>query len=365
MFRRQRCPICGSGSLTNYLEINFAKGLLPDSYKYLYCSECDFAFSRPPELTNERLENYYSGKNRDHTSDTAYRVDDFATQLGYLQEYLISNPNVKILDFGCAEGRLLSLIHEKLQIPRKDLFGFDVFSNPNAKYQHFTHFNDVVNTNFDLIIVSHVLEHLLNFDVLFELSKILASNGVILIEVPNANRYDIFPRVTPGYYFDRLHLNHFTSSSLVRMMEKHFFRTLEIRESTFPYSDGARYPVLIGVFNRFAINGNFLEKTIQLDRKRVNQFAVENANEALIVWGLGDNFFRALSLGLFDSLVVVAIVDQDKNKLIPKNFPDPIGLKEALESFPQAAVLPMMSWGKSDAAAKVSALDPTRKILMF
>jgi hypothetical protein len=62
---------------------------------------------------------------------------------------------------------------------------------------------------FDLIVLSHVAEHLRDLDWLDNLPRLLDPRGTLYIEVPDPRGYDCIHR-PPLYYFDSEHINHFS-----------------------------------------------------------------------------------------------------------------------------------------------------------
>jgi hypothetical protein len=351
------CPICKNFKVVKKLNISFSEGVLPSKYDYYYCKTCNFGFSRPEGLTEDSLTLFYGSINRSHTSDTDYRHDDFDSQIRYCREILQLQAGMKVLDFGCAEGVLLTKLHNEFEIPFENLFGLDVFPNPDAVYNHFESLNLLSDLKFDVIILSHVLEHLLDFNILTRLQMHLMENGKIYIEIPNSSLYSKYPRSTPGYYFDRLHLNHFSPEAIARLMQAYHFEVLSLLESTFTYSDGLPYPVLQAVFRPKTSGIDFISDVMEVDRLRIEQINQKLSGLEIIVWGLGDNFYRANSLNFFQSLNIVAVVDANLDIAVPSHFPKPILIADALENFPEASVLLMMSWGKEDATEIVKSLN--------
>jgi SAM-dependent methyltransferase len=362
---RLSCPICGATEVEKKLDVEFAPGILPREYSFYYCLICDFGFCRPRELTEEILNEFYSSSERSHASDTLYRYDDYQSQLNFFENVLKLVPEMKILDFGCAEGDLLNKIHENLHVPFSNLYGYDVFPNKKAEYHHADTLASISTLKFDVIILSHVLEHLLSFDLLSVIRRFLSPTGKLFVESPNAGGYAALPRRTPGYYFDRLHINHFTINSLVALLKKESFTPLHISDSSFPYSDGLPYPVLMGIFMPKILSFDFFNETLLLDNNKIMEFKKAYAKTELIVWGVGDNFYRANSLGLFDSLHVVAVVDRNLGKKMHPHYPATITIAEALNEFPNAAVLPMMSWRVMEAIETIKSIDPGRIIIIY
>lgn len=107
-----------------------------------------------------------------------------------LLEKLVENKNV--LDFGCGNGGFLRLI-ENIS---KNITGIDLeermikeLQKENVEcYQYIEQMDNRGGRKFDIITLFHVLEHLSEPILLInELKSLLAKDGMIVIEVPNAN----------------------------------------------------------------------------------------------------------------------------------------------------------------------------------
>jgi len=106
------------------------------------------------------------------------------------------------LDVGCGLGHTLSLIHERK--PKFDLLGVDI--DPECLRQTKERVNececrriddvaDLFQTepsaSFDLIVMSHVLEHVLRpYDTVVGLLRLLKPDGILILAVPNPVRPD-------------------------------------------------------------------------------------------------------------------------------------------------------------------------------
>jgi SAM-dependent methyltransferase len=99
----------------------------------------------------------------------------------------------KILDVGCGTGTLGDYL--KRHDPKKIITGV-TYSPEEAKQaivrldnvyvEDINNFDFAINEKFDMIIFSHVLEHLYEpGNVLIRASNLLAENGVILVALPN------------------------------------------------------------------------------------------------------------------------------------------------------------------------------------
>ena len=125
----------------------------------------------------------------------------------------------KALEVGCATALGLSVFKsngwsvlgldpsEKAVALAKELYGVEVIKALfDARL--------FKGKNFDLILFSHVVEHIISPDELMrELIPILKPNGLVFIEVPNMMRPDL-----PMGYLPFEHLNYFIPTSLTNLM---------------------------------------------------------------------------------------------------------------------------------------------------
>ena len=71
---------------------------------------------------------------------------------------------------------------------------------------------------FDLIILSHVLEHVQDLNqAIFEVSNLVSENGSVFVELPDATRYADHV-VAPFQEFNTEHINHFSQIGLMNLM---------------------------------------------------------------------------------------------------------------------------------------------------
>lgn len=142
----------------------------------------------------------------------------------------------KILDIGCGRGVLGGYLRDKYAAK---VTGIDIISENITVASHILHqaiLGDIetmdistLERNFDYIIFSDSLEHLLEpQDVLETIKPLLAPGGNVLIAIPNIRNF----RVTVPLLFsdqweyqdegllDRTHLRFFTQSSICKLLDR-------------------------------------------------------------------------------------------------------------------------------------------------
>lgn len=221
----------------------------------------------------------------------------------------------KVLDFGCGGASLL--IELATKFPSSAFFGFDpgpaaqiAFDTTKMHGPHNLSIGDLKESArcgpYDLVIASHVLEHSLDLGLVHLLGSLLFEGGVLYVEVPDSLHYEAHERREFLYYFDRLHVNHFTPQSLARLVTGYGLSYSKHFEYTFPYRDDGEYPALGMLFRKGGepaeiVSPNILDgvnRYIRREKERARVFAdLVDAFEGVLVWGAGDNFLRSVENG--------------------------------------------------------------------
>lgn len=153
---------------------------------------------------------------------------------GYLQRVLLENNPSRILDFGCGYGQLMSAIKRTTSC---EVEGIDVDGGAIDKCRNMgfichdaadaDNFFAKNKESFDLVIMSHVLEHIPKSEMIRMLSKIreiLNPTGQLLLAVPNA-------QASTGAYWryeDFTHTYLFTSGSVKYVLRAAGYRDINI-----------------------------------------------------------------------------------------------------------------------------------------
>ena len=241
---RYSCKIC---SCTDKLELNYQNPTAEQAFcleKILICKKCGFG-EATPSVPVEVLESYYKEKYRskngasplnfnyiDTIKPSAYESRFFA-QLSGAKLFLKKHKNINFLDIGAGKGASLSTAETLLNHPKLHVVEPD--KNTRLTYQR--HFKELkcwssiydVNSPMDLILCSHVLEHVPGSDVksfLSQIEKKLSHNGVLILEVPNNDfrNNDIRKKSVN----DAPHLTFFSIESLVPLLNSASLKPLFI-----------------------------------------------------------------------------------------------------------------------------------------
>lgn len=182
---QKKCYLCGG------LDFNYRQGTVRDNsaLRILECKNCGLVF-----LSSLHIEESFYKNSGMHGSvipdvETLLRETqrDDLRRFSFLKEVL---SNRTVLDFGCGAGGFLL----KARSLAATVQGVEL---ENRLKSHFQEHNLAVFSNlseiprdkkYNIITLFHVLEHLPDPKlILIELSNLMADNGQIIIEVPNAD----------------------------------------------------------------------------------------------------------------------------------------------------------------------------------
>ena len=191
---------------------------------------CGYKFTNPrpnfdylKELYNEE---YFEEEGRFETSQRYFKKNVAEV------ENWFESPK-KILEIGCAEGDFLKVLNERgWEVEGIDI-SEDAIQKGRKKYD-FKLNNDifekfVFNKKYDVIAMYQSLEHVQNPKLVLEkCHKLLNSGGILLIEVPNLNSFDLkISKKRRIWSYDLpFHLSHFEPKFLEKKLIDIGFETL-------------------------------------------------------------------------------------------------------------------------------------------
>lgn len=379
------CPLCDQASRVLDIYEFAARPQLPTSVAFEVCEGCNFIFAG--DVSAAAYGRYYASIRNDegHVIDLDEPDAVVRLQAGHLAALVHPGFDGRVLDFGCGQGRLLQVLGQSF--PQAALYGHDV-ANFMATMSgiRFVPSLDGCDVRFDVIVVSHVLEHLVGFGILQTLGDLLTTGGRLYIEVPNPLEYRSCPRREFMYYFDRLHINHFSGRSMRRLLARFGLETIDRGTHRFRYRDGL-YPATYHVAARLVDQGvdgvaEAVVPATEYDEEKLDavyrayrddeslrardlrhRLAVAGGTDGVLVYGAGDNFRRSRRPGgPLHELPLLAVMDRRAREMRPEPgivFETPA---MALSRFPAAPVVVTTSQRSEEIAQAIHADWPARRI---
>ncbi len=282
------CPACGSTNLTSFRSATGER---------LCCSTCFHSY-RPAGSAYS-----YSAIAMCSLGTSDQRLQ---SQVQFMAEYIPCHAS--ILEIGCATGELAALIRSKFPVARYE--ATELSPAADAAAQHLTKLHrrtlreaqasgEIVSACFDLLIASHVLEHLPELDLeLGAMRAALKGEGALFIEVPNGSGNKILP------FDDNIsHVHFFTINSLARLLAAHGFHCRKITSGAVldsRYSDSLR--VIATPF-----------RLPRCTRRLLSQHPSIANQGPFIIWGAG-SLATELLANFFDLDQIAFFVDRDPAK---------------------------------------------------
>ena len=301
------CQCCG-----NYIKdiiYNFKLGIIDSisinpEINLKYCKKCSFYFTDSLSSQGD-YDNYYINYSNKYSNSSLKKWESrkFKIQYNFLEQY-IEEYNIKsILDYG-GYGNIYNFFNNKEDYK---LDTFDIGDKEDEK-------------KYDLIILSHVLEHVYDIqDFMEKVKKKLTNNGLIYIEVPNADNYDKMIYDLPLQELNIEHINYFSKIALNSLMINKSFFAVTIKDDYFfeANNDKEKFHVIRGLFkstnnkNSFEIYFNDGLLKFETIEKKLEKF------KKIYLYGYGSMSNKLIYKIISKGIDVLGIID-DNPSLVNK-----------------------------------------------
>lgn len=202
-------------------------------FDILKCINCGLVFLSPSP-TEKELKNYYSSNYYSRKANILENILDFINRYILLNEVGKFKKRGKLLEVGFGNGELLDFFKKR----GWETYGVETskqaFNLARVKIKDNIYNKPLVECHFkknyfDLVILSHVIEHIK--DPLFLLSgakRVLNKEGVLIIEVPSLDSIEYFLSKENYFAFVDMpgHLYFFTQLTIKRLLMKAGFKVL-------------------------------------------------------------------------------------------------------------------------------------------
>lgn len=255
IFQDRACPTCGTpnGRVVHTHEHDrYLSDVWPGRVQYRLCENCATVY-QSPSFRQPVLEAFYRERARGDLSlkgpDEHYYAERHPgnrKRIALLERDLpevFARPQRSVLDIGCAGAGLLNEFKARgfRTFGVEPTKGFAVHARDVLGHEVLTGFYDAesfAGQKFDVIVLSHVLEHLEHPERLLSLIRDkLKPDGWLYVEVPDLDSIQTGPSIA-GLLHGQ-HVQMFTAQSLRGLLQHHFseIRVLEsIREPEMSHS---------------------------------------------------------------------------------------------------------------------------------
>jgi len=272
------CLICGSASKQQVAQAKDYDAGYDIDWQVVKCLNCGFVFTDPRPTMACMLKYFYPDDYVCYQMDDLRALSRVSTQMQWdkgmamlLEETqrLLDNPKRgRILDVGCAHGQILEYFRKRTDW---ELVGVEPVADVAEQAKQTgaeIHVATLEEANlptgsFDVVLMSHVLEHVENPDLTVrEVYRILKPEGYLLAFMPDHDGEDrkLFGNLWWGYHLPR-HLYHFDFISISQLLEQRGFEIRFVQNARWPNLQGwnIEYQLrgrnapdsLVKVFNRY------------------------------------------------------------------------------------------------------------------
>jgi len=244
--RSIKCPSCSAPTLKKIDFLNTSHPHAPQltGLEIYVCEKCDLGFAYPYrsiEDMNDFYKNYYRAAGADHKFRPTRNLRKYPSfrvmaQWALCLPYIDRSKSIRVLDVGpggTASAETTQLMGIKCEFHAVEP---DKYSGQALQEMGVVLIQDSFHTRtslpvatYDVIIMSHVLEHYSGSEVggiLNKLNTLMGSDSILMIEVPNA------PMRTYGTLRsnDSPHLLFFSKKALISLLVKHGFEVIVCSE---------------------------------------------------------------------------------------------------------------------------------------
>lgn len=328
------CPLCGN---ENYEKIKrmcsnmkiLGKDFPEGDNDVVVCTKCGLVYTHAA-ATQEDYLSYYSS---DVCNPPVYydafgkkESDDYFEHiLGILRPYI--KENCKILDIAGSWGELGAYIEERtdktVRVTVADVNKKCVTSARNLELDAFevSSFDlaDKISKKFDIVILNHALEHILDIPKTIEnIKQVLKPNGYIFIEVPDLEEY-VNQEEVPYCYLTYEHVVHMSFRDLRNIAALYGMKIICMEKY---YKAISHYPSIYAIMqigeqilspNIVFSDENkkcmlrYIEKCKEQLKKKLA--FISGRGDKLILWGIGAS--TALLLEDFIDCNVIQLIDRN------------------------------------------------------
>jgi SAM-dependent methyltransferase len=335
----RECPICGSAQRRQLFHQEFAAvdhATSLTGYDVVACERCGggYADGVPDQHAFDR---YYRDMSKyEYAQRGGAESEHDRQRLALIADVIaphLESPDARILDVGCASGRLLADLRGRgfASVTGLDpspacaaaaarLYAIEVRTMTLGEIA-------VTGAQFDCVIMVGVLEHLRDLDDAFgQLRALLSPAGLLYVEVPDVTAFADWPNA-PYQDFSTEHINFFSPISLDNLMLRHGFARLFLERNHREQSYRTMMSNVSAVYRRESVLPRrempFDPDTAKGLERYLSQCATEDERlhtkidalvedgRRIIVWGVGTHTSRLMATSRLAEADIVAFIESN------------------------------------------------------
>jgi len=308
-----QCGVCESDKIDTAVSVDRVNcDLEKVNIQYYICKSCGCVFHN--NLMFMPKEHYQISYH-----NNPIRVASLTKTLDYLISYMPNHNGLTSLEVGCGNGNLMLLLRESgFGVTGIDL---SVTAQSEGRKKGLNIFSDTesfVPGQFDLLILNHVIEHVMNpAEFILKFLPYLKDDGIIYVEVPSieflASGCDsAYNNLYPN------HIYHFSPNGIVNMMES--MGCSFVANQHHHYSD---YPSMMGLFQKKDVvqySRVRFEEHLRCEQDIVETVANTIQHQCedypyLVIWGCSDEAYQILKRLAPEVIAKTILIDSSPAKI--------------------------------------------------
>jgi len=312
-FENIKCPICDK----NDKECIGEKDRYGLSYTTNICTECGLIYTDPRmnqssynEFYNTEYRKLYVGKERATEAFFNAQKNKGEKIYSYLKENNLIKKECFVLEIGCGAGGILEIFRNKGHKVKGSDLGQEYIEYGIKNHGLDLELGFLSDINLkqkpDIIIYSHVLEHILDLNTeLQTIKKSITKDTIVYIEVPGLKEIHKNYESNILKYFQNAHTFHFTLETLTNLFSKNGFELI----------CGNQF-----VQSAFRLTNKVIP--IKSDHKEVREYIIQNEKRRVFYP------FTLFGLKYYSNKVVLKILKFTKLKALAGKFKNALAGKK-------------------------------------
>ena len=252
------CPLCNTEANENNI-VDIVENIWKESKNVYECPNCKLYFIDKP--SKEEMEFLYKSDFYIKNNNSIYKFIEakmkYARALNrfnYIKKFIKKSNNLNVLEIGASNGLLLSLFKKE----NFNVFGYEL--NENARKNAFKKYGiemkedflkdkDINKNKYDIVIMSHILEHFINPKyILNNIHNFIGGgvNSILFIEIPYTPNYKIVSKEDMKVFFETEHTVHFNEKNISLLIKECNFKILDICYSEYNIIDNLKKNIWLG-----------------------------------------------------------------------------------------------------------------------